>query len=437
MTYGENSHQLRVELASLLHQHRIQHRLGAPGAHPVPAPTSLVERRQLGQLVQRYRQSALVWCYQAVTVADATIALAVTNEQDRLGPAVTLRDRLARSMELSTATLPTGEDLSASQDFPLMESWRAVAKAAALGGHDFPGLMDRERLSIPQRLVVLRDVADVTRALVVLDARYKNIPGWTPIRERGRLSRAAISCAAFTEAGELDYSVDQKGWRSPPATIDGGPLPGIGGVIQAQHNMLVHLARLPNALNLRRILNGQRIVCHEAARCASNLAPDLAVRWLEREETYERLGREMRNVGGQVGDGGKAAAEAANAVGRLRHLRAHELTDAGGLLDLDKVFVRTDARLAAVIEQGAAERLYFTSVRVPRLIEHSGRLVAPGRERYAPITASVLPVLLDISRRDLRSPSVAPISTLTGHTSREALRESINHRPTARANPAL
>ena len=161
------------------------------------------------------------------------------------GPAGELRYRITQSIKFSNAGLPSLNELSTPQEFPMVESWRQVAKAAVLGEHDFGGLMDDGRMSASQCRTVLKDAAEVTRALVVLDKRYENIPGWIPIRERGRLDRAAQVCAVFAGYDEPDYSVDQKGWRPPPATIDGGPLPGIGGVLQAEHNMLVHLAQLP------------------------------------------------------------------------------------------------------------------------------------------------------------------------------------------------
>ena len=75
-------------------------------------------------------------------------------------------------------------------------------------------------------------------------------------------------------------------------------------MLQAQHNMLVHLGKPPNALNLRRILDGQRIVSHEAARRAPEVAPELIEKWLQREQTYQALVDETRNLGGLVGDGG-------------------------------------------------------------------------------------------------------------------------------------
>ena len=267
----------------------------------------------------------------------------------------------------------------------------------------------------------------------MLDKRYENIPGWIPIRERARLDRAGQVCAAFAGSDEPDHSVDQKGWRPPPATIDGGPLPGIGGVLQAEHNMLVHLAEFPTALNLRRVMDGQRILSHEAARHAPDVAPELIEKWLEREQTYKRLIDETRDVGGLVGSGGSAAAEAANAVGRLRRVHVDEVTSPEPLRDLDKLFTRTDARIAAIIEQGVADRLYFLSVKVPRIVDSSGELVSPVRERYVPIAAPVKTDLLAITRHELRPPPVVPAAAPAAAAhSRQELRESIDHRPPRR-----
>jgi hypothetical protein len=434
MTYGENGRQVRAELTTLLRQHRIQQRLGGPGIHTVPETTTPEQRELLGEQIQRYRYAALAWCLHAVAAANPRINLEGTTARSR-GPAEELRYRLKQSINFSNAGLPPLNELSTQREFPMVEGWRQVARAAVLGEHDFPGLMDYGRLSNAQCMTVLKDAAEVTRALVVLDKRYENIPGWIPIRERGRLDRAAQVCAVFAGYDEPDYSVDHKGWRPPPATIDGGPLPGIGGVLQAEHNMLVHLAQFPNALNLRRVMDGQRILSHEAARRAPNVAPDLIEKWLEREQTYKRLIDETRNVGGLVGKGGLAAAEAANAVGRLRHVHVEEVTSPEPLRDLDKLFTRTDARIVAIIEQGVAERLYFASVKVPRIVGGTGELVSPARERYVPITSPIQSDLISITRHRLRPPPVAPAAPAGSHASREELRESIDHQPGPRSHP--
>ena len=430
--YGMNARQLREELTTLLRQHRIQQRLGGPGSHFVPVTTTAEQREELGQLIQRYRHAALAWCRHAVVAADLRPGLGSSPSR---GSAEELRFRLTRSLNTSKVGMPSLDELSKPQDFAMVETWRQVARAAAFGEHDFPGLMDHGRLSHAERLAVLMDAAEVTRALVVLDKRYDNIPGWVPIRERARLDRAARVCGVHAGQVEPDYAVDEKGWQPRSATIDGGPLPGIGGVLQAEHNMLVHLVQFPNALNLRRVIDGQRILSHEAARRAPNVAPELIEKWLEREQTYKRLIDETRNVGGLVGYGGLAAAEAANAVGRLRRIHVDEITRAEPLHDLDKLFTRIDARVAAIVEHGVAERLYFVSAKVPRVVDGTGQLVSPARERYVPIHSPVQTDLLAIARRQLRPPPVAMAAPPGAHESRAELRESIDHRPQRTRGP--
>jgi hypothetical protein len=429
--YGANGNQLRAELTTLLRQHRIQQRLGGPGTHTAPESTTAEQRELLGKQIQRYRYATLAWCLNGVVAADPRITPYRAREWSR-GPAGELRHRLTRSVEASNAGLPPLNELTTPQEFPIVESWRQVAKAAVLGEHDFRGLMDHGRLAHPQSSTVLKDAAEVTTALVVLDRRYERIPGWIPIRERGRLDRAARVCRVFSGHEAPDYSVDHKGWRPPPATIDGGPLPGIGGVLQAEHNMLVHLASFPNALNLRRVMDGQRILSHEAARRASHVAPDLIEKWLEREQAYKKLIDETRDVGGPVGSGGSAAAEAANAVDRLRRVHVDEITTPEPLRDLDRLFIRTDVRVAAIIEQGVADRLYFVSVKVPRIVDSSGELVSPVRERYAPITAPINTGLLAITRHELRPPPAAPTEPAGAHESREDFGAAIQYRPVRR-----
>ncbi|WP_214058700.1 hypothetical protein [Nocardioides aquaticus] len=400
----------------------------------MPESTTAEQRALLGEQIQRFRYATLAWCLHAVVAANPRLNLERTTERSRR-PAEELRYRLAQSIKASNAGLPPLHELTTPREFPMVESWRQVARAAVLGEHDFGGLMDHGRLTPAQSSTVLRDAAEVARALVVLDKRYENIPGWIPIRERGRLDRAAQTAGVFAGYDEPDYSVDHKGWRPPPATIDGGPLPGIGGVLQAEHNMLVHLASFPNALNLRRVMDGQRILSHEAARRAPNVAPDLIEKWLDREQTYKKLIDETRDVGGPVGSGGSAAAEAANAVGRLRHVHVDEITTPEPLRDLDKLFIRTDARVAAIIEQGVADRLYFISVKVPRIIDSSGELVSPVRERYVPIATPINTELLAIARNELRPAPVVAAFSAGAHESRQQLLESLDHRPDRTRGP--
>ena len=432
--YGENGRRLRTELTTLLRQHRIQPRLGGPGSHTIPVTTTREQREALGEQIQRFRWATLMWCRQAVDAANPGGKLAQMMVQYRR-PSDELHYRLGRALNALEAGLPALEALTTSQEFPLVESWRQAAKAAVLGEHDVAVGLGAVSLTQGQRMAVLKDAAEITQALVVLDKRYDQIPGWQPIPGRKRLDRTAKACAAFAEVGEPDLSVDRHGWRPPSALIEGGPLPGIGGVLQAQHNMLVHLGQFPTALNLRRVIDGQRIVSTEAARLASGVAPDLVERWRERGQVYQQLVLETRNVGGLLGDGGPAAAEAANAVGRLRRVGVDEIAGLEPLRDLNRLFTRTDARVAAIIEQGASERLYFRSVKVPRLVYGSDHLVNPARERYVPIESLVQADLLGITRRELGPPPVAPTPPPAACGGREELRASMDHRPGRDAHP--
>ena len=178
--YGENSGILRAELSTLLRQHRIQQRIGGPGMHAVPVTTTVTEREEIGRLIQRYRFGVLVWCRQALTSAGPGL------RGDGAGRSASpeLRRRLLRTINASTATLPTMADLTTPHEFPLVEAWRLAARAASLGEHDFAGDMGDGRLDLNQRLTVAKDAAEILRGLLVLDRRYSNIPGWEPLERR-------------------------------------------------------------------------------------------------------------------------------------------------------------------------------------------------------------------------------------------------------------
>jgi hypothetical protein len=133
---------------------------------------------------------------------------------------------------------------------------------------------------------VVKDSAEIIRGLLVLDRRYNNIPGWEPLSGAVRLQRAAESCA-FVEAA--DYTVDRRGWRPPARTIDGPARAGIAGVVQAEHNVLIHLNRFPNALNFRRLLDSQRELSRLLANRVASVQPELSASWGRRASTYAAL----------------------------------------------------------------------------------------------------------------------------------------------------
>lgn len=427
--YGENAGVIRAELSTLLRQHRIQQRIGGPGSHTIPETTTVQERAEIAQLIQRYRHGILAWCQQAVAAGNPNLRL---DGPDRGStPDVELSRRLRRTLETSTSTLPSLEDLTTPHRFSLVDAWRRAARAASLGEHDLTGALASGRLDVNQRLTVIKDAAEIIRALLVLDRRYKNIPRWRPVPAAANLQHAAEACAFLTAA---DYSIDRLGWRPPARIFDGPPRPGIAGVIQAENNLLAHLHRFPNALNLKRVLGSQRELSHQLAARTINTAPELSLRWTKREATYAALQRETRNLGGHIGAGGAAAAEGANAISRLRQLPARTHLTRRALHDLDALFDRVDHRLAGILEYGARGRLYFIKARAP-VIDHDDRRVTHrGREQFMPITSPVQTDLLRLAREELRPPVAPPMPPPDAHESRLELSRAITHRPPARRN---
>lgn len=429
--YAENGGHLRAELSTLLRQHRVQQRLGGAGSHTIPETTTADERRQLGEQIGRYRHSALLWCAQAVRAASPRMNLKETSSRTR-GPAEELRHRLDVAIAHSRG-LPTLEELTAEQPFAMVESWRRVARASALGEHDFDAGLGYGQLSEAQSRTLLKDAADAARALVGLDRRYSNIPGWQSLKDAGWLGRAAETCATFAGYDEPDYTIDLRGWQPRRTLVEGPGLPGLTGVLQAQHNLLVHLGEFPDARSLRLVLDSQRIV----SRHASTFDPLAATVWTRRGSTYLRLIRATHDIGGMVGNGGPAAGEAALAASRVeqftRAVQARtETADSGPLRHLAHLAREIDERITQVIQQGARERIYFTRVLLPRVDKHAAGLVKPTRQRYAPVTADVCQDLLDLVRNDLQPKTDVPKAPARTAASRQELAAALVHRPEPR-----
>ncbi|MGN6128957.1 MAG: hypothetical protein ACTHOK_01295 [Nocardioidaceae bacterium] len=429
MVYGENAGLIRTQLTTLLRQHRIQQRIGGPGSHTIPETTSVQERGEIGRLIQRYRHGILTWCHQAVRAENPIPHLGrpahVTSADSELSRC------LQRTVDASTSALPSLEDLTTPHEFPLVDAWRLAARAALLGEHDLTGDLAAGRLDVDQRLTVVKDAAEIVRALLVLDRRYDKIPEWQRVPGAASLRRAAEGCAFLTAD---DYSIDRLGWRPPEHTIDGPPRPGIAGVVQAEHNLLVHLNRIPSALNLKRLLDSQRELSHDLADRTIRTAPGLSVRWTRREATYAALQREARNLGGHIGNAGAAAAEGANAILRLRQLTVRTHLDHRALHALDSLFDRVDHRLTDIIEHGVRERLYFVKAKPSRMISDDGQVIHRGQERFLPITTPDQTDLLGLLRHHLRPKVKPPDSPPGASESRRELSRGIRHRPPSRPN---
>ena len=66
---------------------------------------------------------------------------------------------------------------------------------------------------------------------------------------------------------------------------------------------------------------------------------------------YGKLIAQSRNVGGVVGDGGLTVAESQIAIGGLERSVVGQPGDGGVLHRLQRLFMHTDARIAATIER--------------------------------------------------------------------------------------
>lgn len=433
--YGENSGQLRDALGIVLREHRIQQRLGGKGIHTVPEITTIAEREELGKQIRRYRECVLTWCLQAVQAANPRINLEGTSGRGR-GPAEELCYRLTEALNASTSSLAPSEELVAAQQFATVESWRQAARAAALGEHDFPAGVGYGRLSDQQCMTVLKDAADVVRGVVALDRRYERVPGWENLKDQGRLGRAAEVCAGFAGYEEPDYTVDLRGWRPAPKPIDDPDLPGITGLLQAEHNLLVHLDTFPDARSLRVVLDSQRIVSRTAATLIEPTEPLLTAKWRAREATYGQLVHETRDLGGMLGRGGPAAGQGAVAASRVQRLAAEEFTDPKLVRQLDRLFASVDELVSQCIDHGAKERLYFLRVPFPRIDDTAPGFVKPTRERYIPITSPVQTDLIVIARTQLRPEPITPPPPKGAARSRAEFEAAIMHRP-GRSGPSL
>jgi len=426
--YGENSGLLRDSMRELLTQHRIQQRIGGPGLHTVPETTTVAERKEIGEQIARYRHTVLVWCHQAVRAANPRINLDGTTGRTR-GPAEELRYRLEASVKADPAALPTMEELVTEQRFEMVDLWRRAARACALGEHDFDAGVGYGRLSAAQCMTVIHDAAEVTRALVGLDRRYARIPGWQQLKDPGRLGRAAEVCAAYSGYGDPDYSVDRRGWKPPARLIEGPGLPGIGGVLQAQHNLLLHLIKFPDAQSLRVIIDSQRIVSLDAARRLSDSNPELAARWERRAETYGRLVHQTRDVGGLYGNGGPAAGQGSVAAARMQKLPADGLQDLQKVRRLERLSAGIDERVCTAVEHGIKERLYFQRVLIPAVENDDGELVKGPLRGWQPITGPVQTELLRLVRADLRPVPADHNPPKGAAQNRLDFEAAIHHRP--------
>lgn len=430
--YGENTRIIREQLAILLRQHRIQHRIGGPGIPTLPVTTTPAERRLLGLQLGRYRHAVLVWALEAVRAVDPSPHVPLADRRDR-SPATELQMRLDEWVRLSMRR-PTIEELNSPLRYSMLSAWQAAARAASLGEHDFGAGISFSTLRGDQVRTVLLDAATVTRALVVLDRRYANIPGWRQLGHAPRMDEAAERCIELAESQGTDLSIDLRGWRPKLQLREEPTLPGLGGVLQAHHNLLVTLDSIPDARDLRRVVASQLIT----SRALSDLTPhdsSLHRAWRNREENYALLQRWVRDLHGQVGHGAPAASWAYVAAARASHLATEDLRDEADAQRFQTVVRRIDERVGQIIEAGARKRIYFERIPLARMDARTSTLVKGQAAEYIPVRTTAAAGLLSFARTRLRSPKHTHGSTLTSQHSRTQLDAALDPRAAGEDGP--
>jgi hypothetical protein len=427
--YGENGAQMHAELAALLRQHRVMHRLAAD---------TPPERAAVGRQILRFRQTLLVWCAQAIGVARPLTFPNIPHKPadpfratSEHGAAVS---ELARALKFArdhaTTHAASSREFTTPSSNEVLEHWRLAARAAALAEHD-TAPDQAIHLTAAQGRTIAGDVAAISQALVVLDRRYRNTPAWESLAGCDRLGWAALATALDVSLGQPDYTVDQTGWHPRTKPIEGPPKPGVLGVLQAEHNLLVRLKSFPNAMHIRLIVDSQRLLTSGLVPYAERVDPSLAEQWRTRAATYSRLQRELRNIGGRLGNGAAATTEAANAVSRLRALPADAVIEPRMLGGFQPLFRRLDSRITDILEAGVERGAFVQRATVPRLVSGEGRLVHPVRERFVPVARAADLQVITTAREHLRPPA-EPAMASPG-ASRVDLHAALIHRPHARA----
>ncbi|NLD76909.1 MAG: hypothetical protein GX643_09610 [Acidimicrobiales bacterium] len=421
--YGDNTRQLRECLSELLSHRRVQHRIGAARPPAITATTTPQERQQIGAQIARYRNGILTWCHQGLTAA------ADPHSGRAGGPAEELRYRLHASLGGDTAGPPSMSELTTEQAFPLIELWRHAARAAALGEHDFTAGAGYGRLSTAQSLALVHDAAEITRAVLTLDRHYTHIPGWQQVTHHRHLTLAAEACADYTRYRDQDYTLEQRGWTPPAQLIDGPGLDGVAGVLQAQHNLRLHLNTLPDAHSLRVVIDSQRIVSLHAARQLTSSNPEGAARWEHRCDVYGRLVRSTRDLAGTIGNGGPAAGQGALAAGRAQHLPQGALADPEQTQRLERLSAGIDHRVSTALIHGITEHLYHQRVNVLGLDQRDGAIVHVIKQRYQPVTEPLRGDLLGIATNELKPVPVQASPPPDAVQNRLDFRLAIDQRP--------
>ncbi|MFE5291416.1 hypothetical protein ACFQ8T_04490 [Isoptericola sp. NPDC056618] len=364
MTYGEVATRLRESLAELLTHARPYYELG--GKH-YSRDTPLDGFRERADLIQRYRAAVLQYSAELARTHTAGLPRDVTIVENWLRwveRAVPSRD------ELPGGRFANASELGTEQHNVIVELWRRAAVAAFIARErEFAPM--REQITAEQNVVVLKDVADVIRALIRLDDRHGRLPGWHGLAgtkgiRSDRPSRAATGEHArglsattrfFNEwiARQITpdgFTVDRIGYQPEPRLdVAGGT---VDGAITALQNLSAVIdADFPRPLSLRILFRSQRKLSVLASKLALAAGDTKCAAALNvRGKIYAGLVTAMRNVSGTLGDGLYVVAYGTVATDQVARTTTITAEQASRLVEaLDEV----DLRIAHATRRGAAE----------------------------------------------------------------------------------
>ena len=407
MTYGDVASRLRDTMIWLLERRRITQQLGGPGSFRVPVTTTEADRLAMGEEIQRYRAAVLTYCLEAVRAVTPTADL---DGKDRLrDPAVALRHQL----EVARAAMPADTQLSSLMmqrpHFELVSRWQDAARIAIEGEREIAAIR-RQPLSREQQAQVLKDAADLARGLVVLDIRYKNVPGWRFLEQKGRLMTAATAVSERLEhpVGHIDRRPRLATHaRADRRTRPAGTCRSSAGAAQRR--------RRPEPLPLgiepptRAGRTGRRV---EAGRSSRRVHRALACRTLHRTRRVVPRARSgqpngRRRTGRRPRRRSREQQRCTPTAGVVRPRGSGLVRRSSGSSHLGD---RVDARIATAVEHGFQEKLYFVAFTLPCLDTHARDGIFRPAQKWIPVASTSQTELLALTRERLR-PVQPPVVT--------------------------
>lgn len=374
--YGEVTTAVHGAMTQLLEMRCPSFFLGGANGNR-PATTTPEERASATAKILRYRK--IIWDYALDLAEAATPVYAVDGWEAPRRLLHWLQHDQPQTENLPGGRGANAAEFAAVQDSRLTEAWRRSA-LAALTGRERELPIVAEKIRFDEARILIRDAADLTWALITLDARYLPLPGWQRLSTKSKwqdaystkaphLVDSALSAAQLASAWGRHVTdaeaavVDRLGFRAPTPLL---PTPhpfGLDGAITAQHNLYVRLgAEFPSADSLAAIVRAQRMTAAFAAQSAASVDADaLVICFRRRAENYQRLlGLLVDRVASPLGHGRQAAAEAEAAQRGLEEAVAAGDRPTSEQLDwLRGLFTMTDARVAARINQAIADQRYL------------------------------------------------------------------------------